>query len=100
MQHHKQDPYHVINTQAARKAGPKHCSVTMDTILLEVGTGELLLFQGRVVVNQVGTGTLGVGLGGLLAKERNPLGVVERYLLMDHEVPEGKGEIVCYGVPE
>lgn len=82
----------------ARKGGRKHCLVTMDTILLEVGTGELLLFQGRVVVTQVDMGTLGAVLEGLLGLEHNPLVAVSRCFLLGHGLPESEGEVVWHGM--
>ena len=55
----------------APRAAPEQCSVTMDTILQEVDTVNLLLIQGRGVGTRVGMGNLGEVV--LLVLEHNPL---------------------------
>ena len=62
----------------ARKVGLEHCrwSVTMDTIVPEAGTAELLPLQGRVGVVYLDMDTLGV--------------VVVVLLVLGHILPEGE----------
>ena len=83
-----------LNPPWVRTVRLEHCFwfVAMDTVLLAVGTVELLLLQGRVEVILMDVGTLGVVLLGSLGLEHNPLEGVGGCLTLARwvQVPEGR----------
>ena len=83
---------HVIlrrDPKVERKAGSEHCAVSMDTVVLEVGTVEFLPLQGRVGVVFLDMGTPGVVVLGLLGEEHNPLEGVDRDCVLVDKVSVG-----------